>query len=96
MFIRMTAGRPVLAEPETFTALSVQVADRAALTALSEAIGGRVEGDTLWLPIPALHALAGERDADWHRAFDGMIAYADSKGWCAGDNVRAHAEFAEG
>lgn len=91
MFIEMIAGRPVLAEPDTFTALFVRVADRAALSALSRAIGAQIDGDALWIPIPALRGLAGKRDADWHRAFDSMIGYADSKGWCADGNVRAHA-----
>ena len=67
------------------------VGDDAAATALSAAGLGTVDGDHAWLDAGALRA-AGDGSAGWTAGFDGMLAYAASKGWTSTDGsaVRAH------
>ncbi|SCX50964.1 hypothetical protein SAMN03159343_2523 [Klenkia marina] len=50
---------------------------------------GRLDGDHVRLSVAHLRQ-AGPADAGWAQGFDGMIAYAGSKGWVEGDAVRAH------
>jgi hypothetical protein len=52
---------------------------------------GRADGDHAWLDAGALRA-AGDGSAAWAAGFDGMLAYAASKGWASedGTRVRAH------
>lgn len=61
------------------------------------ACGGRAgasERDNhLWIDIAFVRELAGDAaDAEWEAQFDGMLAYAASKGWIddATDRVEAH------
>lgn len=70
------------------------VVDATALGGLGEPDGAHV-----WLSVSALRAAAAatvpEADREqWLGAFDGMIAYATSKGWTdeSGTRVRAHVE----
>jgi hypothetical protein len=67
------------------------VGDDAAATALSGAGLGNVDGDHAWLGVSALRA-AGDGSAAWTSGFDGMLAFAASKGWASedGTRVRAH------
>ena len=54
------------------------------------------DGEHVWLDIAAARASGADASADgeWSAQFDGMIAYATSKGWTdgAGTHVRAHVE----
>src|SRR5487761_1136380 len=73
----------------------LEVWSRGRLGGALPAVASSVDGDDdhVWLDISALRGLGGVgRDADWHRQFDEMIAYAASKGWIdgAGSAVRAH------
>ena len=67
------------------------VSDDAAAAALAAAGIGTVDGDHAWLNAAALRA-AGDGSATWSSGFDGMLAYAVSKGWATedGTQVRAH------
>ena len=67
------------------------VSDEAAAAALAAAGLGSVDGDHAWLDAGALRA-AGDGSAAWATGFDGMLAYAASKGWSSedGTRVRAH------
>lgn len=54
---------------------------------------GRVDGEHVWLDIPLLKALSPKAaDLEWADGFDGVMAYAGSKGWIdeTGSRVRAH------
>lgn len=53
------------------------------------------DGSHLWLDVAACRTVGvAEQGDDWGDAYDGMIAYATSKGWTneAGTHVRAHIE----
>lgn len=54
------------------------------------------DGEHVWLDVATARAVGVERTGDegWKVGFDGMIAYATSKGWtdAAGTHVRAHVE----
>lgn len=53
------------------------------------------DGEHVWLDVAAARAAGAERtDDEWVAGFDGMIAFAASKGWIddAGTHVRAHVE----
>ena len=67
------------------------VSDDAAAAALAAVGLGTVDGDNAWLDAGALRA-AGDGSAAWATGFDGMLAYAASKGWSSedGTRVRAH------
>lgn len=98
MYIEVSNGTATVREAENLKALSVVapggVAHPDALAPL-----GRVDGNHVWLSVQALRESAAatipEADrAQWVQGFDGMIAYAASKGWTdeAGTHVRAHVE----
>ena len=57
------------------------------------------DGEHVWIDIAVARAAGTEAtdDADWSAGYDGMIAYATSKGWTdgAGTHVRAHVERSE-
>ena len=67
------------------------VSDETAAAALAAAGIGTVDGGHAWLDAAALRA-AGDGSAAWAAGFDGMLAYAASKGWATedGTRVRAH------
>ena len=83
-------GQSNVIEVETLTELSVEAGD-AAVT-LGEL--GTVEGDYAWLQIDELRRAAHRAGVPegWNTEFDGMIAYAKTKGWMSDDGraVRAH------
>ncbi len=67
------------------------------VAAAVEAFGGRAsvsERDNhLWIDIVFVRELAGDAaDAEWQAQFDGMLAYANSKGWVdePANRVEAH------
>jgi hypothetical protein len=92
--------RPRLVEPDDFTSFQLTSRGPRDPGALDRALGdlGRVDDDHAhaWLALDGLRALAGERAGTpaWSESFDGMVRYADSKGWLtpAGDAIRAHIE----
>jgi len=98
MYVDLSSGAAVVCQADDLKSLSVvapgATVNPAALGDLGEADGGHV-----WLAIASLRESAAasmpeaERDA-WTTGFDGMIAYATSKGWTneAGTHVRAHVE----
>lgn len=63
--------------------------------ALVDAAAGRLEGDHAWITIDAIRRMAAGRVGDdWDARFDGMLAYARTKGWVddTGNLIRAHIE----
>jgi hypothetical protein len=68
------------------------VNDDAADAALAAAGLGRADGDHAWLDAGALRA-AGDGSAAWAAGFDGMLAYAASKGWASADSTRVRAHI---
>jgi hypothetical protein len=68
------------------------VSDEAAAAALAAAGLGTVDGDNAWLDAGALRA-AGDGSAAWATGFDGMLAYAASKGWSSEDGARVRAHI---
>lgn len=87
-------GQVSLGEAENLRGLSVEL--RSCDASQAEALLGdlgRLDGDHIWLDIgllKALSPLAG--DTEWADGFDGVMKYAESKGWLdgAGTHVRAH------
>lgn len=99
MYVEVSSDGARVREPETLTSLSVRAEaglDRAALAGALVPLG-RLEGGHAWLEIEALRHAAGadvpaESRPEWDSGFEGMIAYASSKGWVADGAVRAHLE----
>jgi hypothetical protein len=97
MFVEVTEGQCVVREATDLKGLAVHVADHAHLSALGDL--GHVDegGEHVWLSIAALRdaaaaTLPADERATWLDSYDGMIAYAVSKGWASPDaqSVRAH------
>ena len=64
--------------------------------ALVDAAAGRLDGDHAWITVDALRRMAAGRvGPGWDEDFDGMLAFANSKGWVdpAGGSIRAHVEW---
>lgn len=92
MYVHVVSGTATVEDVRNLRQLHVEldgVDDTAAAAVISEAGLGELEGDHVWLTIAGLRA-AGEPTETWRTEFDGMIDYARSKGWVAGDRVRAH------
>ncbi|MEN9644351.1 MAG: hypothetical protein RL238_1020 [Actinomycetota bacterium] len=97
MFVEVVDGVGAVREAENLKALSLRgsAADAARDGALVPAVAD--DGSHVWLAVAELKSRAAATVADpagWGEGFDGMIAYAGSKGWLneAGDAVRAHVE----
>jgi len=87
-------GQVVMDEPENLRGLSVELRGCGASQA-GTLLGdlGHVDGEHVWLDIPLLKALSPlADDAEWAEGFDGVMKYAESKGWIdeTGTRVRAH------
>lgn len=103
MFVEVGAHGVEVREAEVFTSLSVRVSgdvDDGAVAAALDGLG-RLDGEHAWLDVAALRRCAGVNIGDdvragWEAGFDGMIAYASSKGWTNGGAVRAHVERVHG
>jgi hypothetical protein len=90
MFIRVRTDRATVEDVQNLRQLHVEldgVDDSTAATAIAGL--GSLDGDHVWVEIPALRAFGEDTDA-WRAAFDDMIAYARTKGWVDGDRVRTH------
>jgi len=68
------------------------ISDEAAAAALAAAGLGTVDGDHAWLDAGALRA-ANDGSEAWAAGFDGMLAYAASKGWASADGARVRAHI---
>jgi hypothetical protein len=94
MIVRITAAGLDLQEAEDFTAFSAtSELEDAELASTLESLGGAVagEGTHVWLPAEALTAAAPSASPAWLEQFDGMVAYARSKGWTdEAGRLRAH------
>jgi|SRR5580704_14773770 hypothetical protein len=101
MYVKLdiAAGRCQVHEAEDLKRFSVRATERADPEELSRALGSfgqLATDDHAWINIDALRAESGHADdLEWAAGFDGMIAYATSKGWVdeSGERVRAHLEF---
>lgn len=94
MFVRVTETESAhLVEPEVLTALSVVLVGDA-----PHDVGdfGSFDGDHAWLGVHALRTAAHAAGVPegWDEQFDGMLAYAKTKGWLSssGTALRAHIE----
>ena len=97
VIIRVDRSGPSLLEPEDCKRFSVEVGDlpggpAALLAALgSWAAGG--DAAHVWIRIDAVRAAAaGTVGPAWDAEFDGMVAFAGTKGWLdeTGTAIRAH------
>jgi hypothetical protein len=82
-----------LLEPEVFTAFKVVL--HGGGPSLAEAAGVARVDEHAWIRIDALRELAGPAATPaWEESFQGMLAYARSKGWVDDElaAVRAHVE----
>ena len=104
MYVRVDVGpeRPVvtLEEPDDCTRFHLTVAGGPDLArvfgALVDAAAGRLAGDHALITIDAVRRMAAGRVGDdWDTRFDGMLAYARSKGWIddTGHAIQAHVEY---
>lgn len=100
MFIRIDAASQTsrLEEPEDLKKFHVQLdgeLEEAALAALL-APWGALDGEHAWIAPASLQAAASGRVSEsWPGAFEAMVAYARTKGWCDGEGrLRAHLQRA--
>ena len=89
MVIRVGPGGPTVEDAGNLRQLHVELSGVDDATAVQDAGLGTLDGDHVWLEIPALRA-SGEDTDTWRASFDDMIAYARTKGWVDGTRVRAH------
>jgi hypothetical protein len=68
------------------------IGDAEAAAALAAAGLGTVDGEHAWLEASALRA-AGDGSPEWVAGFDGMLAYAATKGWASADGSRVQAHI---
>lgn len=88
------SGQVLMDEAENLRALSVELrgCDATQASALLGALG-RLDGEHVWLDIDGLLRLSPlAADPEWKAGFDGVMAYAQTKGWIddSGSRVRAH------
>ena len=87
----------VLEDPDTFTAFHVEATgldDDTLLAAFGGDAASAGPGE-LWLGIDRLRALGDVHGGpDWRTGCEGMLAFAETKGWIdsTGTRVRAHVE----
>jgi hypothetical protein len=64
--------------------------------ALVDAAAGRLDGDHALITIDSVRRMAAGRvGGDWDERFEGMLAYARTKGWIDDTNnaIQAHVEY---
>ena len=96
--VDVAAGRKALEEPEDCKAFHVQASGVAegALDEVAAALGDWAAGGAdghVWVSVAAVRAAAAGRvGPGWDADFDGMVAYASTKGWlnATGDSLQAH------
>lgn len=96
MIIRFEGNSVVLEEADVFSALAVTLAGGATVEEAAGLVGGRAEGDHLWIPGERLRALGRSDDAAWSASFDAMVAKVKPYGYVdeATGDLRAHVEEA--
>jgi len=90
-----------LAEPDDLKSFKVlargREGDSEGLANALEGVGRLADDGHAFIDADAVRRLAGERanDPDWSSGFDGMLAYARSKGWMdeSGTAIQAHVEW---
>ena len=89
-----------LEEPDDCARFHVAIhrlSEDAARQALArEDVGTLENSEVAWIEIASLRRLAGGRvQPDWPERFEGMLRYAERKGWLSSDNssVRGHCEW---
>jgi hypothetical protein len=100
MFVEIRDGAASVHDAADLKSLSVRVDPDGDLAAGLAGLGSPADdGAHAWLLIDALKAasvatLPTDQRSEWSTGFDGMIAYATSKGWTSADgrSVRAHIE----
>lgn len=101
MFVRISGpgATPELVEPDDCKKFHVASGlSGASNPEVAAALGGWADGatdDHVWIRVDAVRAAAAGRvPQGWDGEFDGMLAYARSKGWMneAGDAIAAHVE----
>lgn len=104
MFVRVDCADQVvtLEEPRDCGRFQVEVVgqgDAAVVDDLlrAQAVGSLVVDDPThaWIGVQAIRRMAaGQVREDWERSFEGMLGYAESKGWldAEGTHIRAHLE----
>ncbi|GAA0303353.1 hypothetical protein [Kineococcus aurantiacus] len=97
-----SAAQPAeLLDRDVFTAFDVAVPAGTTVSDLSAVLGSVGELDAQGEDVTAAHvrvsvawlretAHAEGADAGWDEQFEGMLAYAETKGWVAEGTVRAH------
>ncbi|MEJ5254032.1 MAG: hypothetical protein WHS89_01665 [Acidimicrobiales bacterium] len=94
-----STGQLSLMEADDFDRFHVTVPSGASFPEIvdlfeREQVGRAVEGssDHIWVSIEVVRRLAGARGDGWSSGFEGMLAYARSKGWTdeTDTHVRAH------
>ena len=88
------SGQVRMDDAENLRGLSVELRECGA-TQAAALLGslGLMDGDHVWLDIGQLRALSPlAGDPEWVAGFDGVITYAQTKGWIddSGSRVRAH------
>ncbi len=88
-------------DPENLRELAVRapggLAQQEVEQALAAAGLGVVDNGHAWLEVAQLRASGTAQPPQWAEGFDGMIAFAKSRGWISEDgrSVRAHIDYGE-
>jgi hypothetical protein len=98
--LTVTPATVTLADPDDLKSFKVLARapspEPEGLAAALEGVG-RLEGGDAFIDAEAVRRLAGNRakDPEWSEGFDGMLAYARSKGWMdeSGTAIQAHVEW---
>jgi hypothetical protein len=101
MYLTIASDGVALHQPEVTTDLYASYRERLTADRLNAVLADHdagellVDGAHVMIPVATLRRLAAGRVPDgWDADFDGMLAYARSKGWLSedGNSVRAHLE----
>jgi hypothetical protein len=96
-----TPAAVTLAEPDDLKSFKVLARapdpEPEGLARALEGVGAISPDGHAFIDVDAVRRLAGERakDPEWREGFDGMLAYARSKGWMdpSGTAIQAHVEW---
>jgi hypothetical protein len=102
LFLSSSKLSPIasLEEPDDCSSFHITIQnlseDNARQVLEDEDVGELADHDTAWITITALYRLAqGRVQPDWQDRFNGMLHYAERKGWLRNDRaaVRGHCEW---